>query len=192
MRRKTLRQRGGGGAGGNNGAENRTENGAVNGAENGAVNGAENGAVNGAVKKSKLARVRRGSIKYTIPFGATPFVEGIPVEKRAQPWSLFSLFQTSKSVPPTTEVSKQSESEPTIEDELEQLNAKLKGKNPKEYLFILTKEEYDNINKVRENNKTLFEPLYIRGVTQYEIRIINFLRTKRLTLEQLDRCYSSS
>ena len=102
------------------------------------------------------------------------------------------MFQTSQSVPTTTEVSKQSEPEPTVEGELERLNAKLKEKNPKEYLFILTKEEYENINKVRENNKTLFEPLYIRGVTQYEIRIINFLRTKNLTLEQLERCYSRS
>ena len=184
MKRKTRRQRGGGGAGGNNGAENRTEN--------RTENGAGNGVVNGEVEHSRPARVRRGSNQYNIPFGATPFVEEIPVKKRAQPWSFFSLFQTSQSVPTTTEVSKQSEPEPTVEGELERLNAKLKEKNPKEYLFILTKEEYDNINKVRENNKTLFEPLYIRGVTQYEIRIINFLRTKSLTLEQLDRCYSSS
>lgn len=164
MGRKTRRQKGGGGAGGNNGEG-----------------------------LYRLARKRRGSEDNIVPYGgSTPSGPSLLNTAKSFGGSLLRVLQQTSAPAADSIQQGEPEPEPTIEEDLERLNAKLKGKNPNEYLFILTKEEYENINKVRENNKTLFERLYIRGVTDYEIRIINFLRTKRLTLEQLERCYSST
>ena len=151
MARKTRKQKGGGGAEGENGAGG----------------------------NYRLARKRAGSENNIVPYGGTtPSRPSVFNRAQSLGGSLLRLFQQTPAADPI----QQSESEPTIEDELERLNARIAQKNPHASLFIVNDTERESIEDVRRRSLTLV------GLTIKEKNMLDFIGKSGLTIENLTSC----
>ena len=144
MRRKTRKQRGGGGAEGEN---------------------------------SRPVRKRASSENNSITYGATP--RPFSVFNRAQSLggSLLRLFRQTPAADPI----QQSEAEPTIEDELERLTARMAQQNPHASLLIVNDAERESIEDARKKG-------ILVGLTREEKNMLDFLRDTGLNIQNLASC----
>jgi hypothetical protein len=144
MGRKTRKQRGGGGAEGEN---------------------------------SRPVRKRAGSENNTVRYGATP--RPFSVFNRAQSLgrNLFGLFRQTPAADPI----QHSESEPSIEDELERLTARMAQQNPHASLLIVNDAERESIEDARKKG-------ILVGLTREEKNMLDFLRDTGLTIQNLASC----
>jgi len=143
MGRKTRKQRGGGGAEGEN---------------------------------SRPVRKRASSENNSITYGATP--RPFSVFNRAQSLgrNLFGLFRQTPADP-----IQHSESEPSIEDELERLTARMAQQNPHAALLIVNDAERESIEDARKKG-------ILVGLTREEKNMLDFLRDTGLTIQNLASC----
>jgi len=150
MGRKTRKQRGGGGAEGENGAGG----------------------------NYRLARKRAGSENNIVPYGGTtPSRPSVFNRAQSLGGSLLGLFRQT----PAAEPIQQSEAEPSIEDELERLNARITQKNPHASLLIVDIQEQKAIEDARKKG-------ILVGLTIEEKKMLDFLRDTGLNIQNLASC----
>jgi hypothetical protein len=145
MGRKTRKQRGGGGAEGEN---------------------------------SRPVRKRAGSENNIVPYGGTtPSIPSIFNRAQSLGGSLLGLFRQT----PAAEPIQQSEAEPSIEDELERLTARMAQQNPHASLLIVNDAERESIEDARKKG-------ILVGLTREEKNMLDFLRDTGLNIQNLASC----
>jgi hypothetical protein len=82
---------------------------------------------------------------------------------------------------PAAEPIQHSEAEPSIEDELERLNARIAQKNPHASLLIVDIQEQKAIEDARKKG-------ILVGLTREEKNMLDFLRDTGLTIQNLASC----
>jgi hypothetical protein len=136
------------------------------------------GGENGAGGNYRLARKRAGSENNIVPYGGTtPSIPSIFNRAQSLGGSLLGLFRQT----PAAEPIQQSEAEPSIEDELERLNARITQKNPHASLLIVDIQEQKAIEDARKKG-------ILVGLTIEEKKMLDFLRDTGLNIQNLASC----
>jgi hypothetical protein len=104
---------------------------------------------------------------------------GPTVTTSASGTSLTSLAMTLET--PAAEPIQQSEAEPSIEDELKRLNARITQKNPHASLLIVDIKEQKAIEDARKKG-------ILVGLTREEKKMLDFIGKSGLTIQNLASC----